>query len=766
MPDSDRPSGEILACLRAELRAAPLRQSAWLRLLHLAGEPPQRDSFLVEQLVRTLRAVPAPQRLDCIEQLAPLLLTAPRSLVLALATSKSTSAHRLALAVLPHLPSPHNHRIRLALRQLVCDKRIPIAERLNALAMALARLGDGSEADKLLRTYLRRFGKTRTLHELDRLLEQAGSQPQLTGLIQKIESLLRLSCPRCGVELRQPAMLSHLWQQHRLVLEGRRVRDPWSVVEDWLKLARQPGQEIWIERCRIAADKLDPQGGRIRLNRLLLAHQLGGDKELREILAEADRQHAGCCPRCYALVRLPGSASVPAILLRAEGLVAGEYVVLLNESGLRPVLEVRKSSEVIYRGVEPGETWTPGGARQLWAGTLVGLALLCAIFWPSKPVPPYVPVIFLLFLACLAWLAGRIAESGGEPARLRVLAHAWQWLVPRLHAQGFSLADSSFLTALCGLSLRLNWREAPLELLNNQLRLTEQAVENHQAPPLHLALLLRLRAEIAAEQGEDPVPLLVRKLARCFRGKLPLAFAQDLLEDWVADFWTQTSLARLRVLLCDRAFEAGFEVQNLLDASQQAPALGSTLRIESVRRLAALRLLWSMRAERPWKRLGEVRTVFELAEDPQLATPLARYPDLLLWYQDSSRQVVADRASDPMGPLTIQQTLAGVWLQDILFISMPRVIEVRHKSMSSELFLGADVFRSSENLEPVARLLERWFRWTFQEFAPQVDSVLTWQSPDRAAILRSWGAIACPECGRYFLPRVGELGTVLEERPR
>ena len=105
----------------------------------------------------------------------------------------------------------------------------------------------------------------------------------------------------------------------------------------------------------------------------------------------------------------------------------------------------------------------------------------------------------------------------------------------------------------------------------------ENAVKGGVGPPGHLAALYLLMIEDAAAAGDDPVPLVVEQLARCFGGRLPMVFAERLLEDWRCDWWTRGNLARLRVLLCDRAFEAGFEVRNLLDAGQSAAALGSVL---------------------------------------------------------------------------------------------------------------------------------------------------------------------------------------------
>ena len=41
---------------------------------------------------------------------------------------------------------------------------------------------------------------------------------------------------------------------------------------------------------------------------------------------------------------------------------------------------------------------------------------------------------------------------------------------------------------------------------------------------------------------------------------------------------------------------------------------------------------------------------------------------------------------------------------------------------------------------------------------PQIERVLTWAAPDRAALLRAWGAVPCPECGKPVLPVAGEVG--------
>jgi hypothetical protein len=287
-------------------------------------------------------------------------------------------------------------------------------------------------------------------------------------------------------------------------------------------------------------------------------------------------------------------------------------------------------------------------------------------------------------------------------------------------------------------------------------------VAARQVPPGHLALLRRLQIEGEVLSGADPVPLVARHVGRCFTGRLPLDFAQHLLEDWETAWWTAGRLARLRVLLCDQAFEAGLEVRNLLDAGQTAPALGAVLNVESPAGLAALRLLWSLRPTRPWDRFAEAETVFEVAADPGREGLLRQHPDLLLW-QEGPWVVEREGGRQPRGPARIAFSARGVWLQDVCFTSPPAEVEVRWRGSGSEVRLGGHLFRGPGDLEDLVRRMERWFRYGLQDFLPQVPGVQAWRSPQREAILRAWGAVPCPACRRYVLPRVGQVGIALED---
>jgi hypothetical protein len=609
------------------------------------------------------------------------------------------------------------------------------------------------------------LGRVAAINQLRHLEKLAGEHSAITSRLEELQAKAKLQCPRCRVELRRPAMEAHLWQEHRLVLDGRlRVRDPWNLIEEWLDACKEQRDPELLARCGVVANKLDPDAGPTRLARLALARGVADAATRRAMLEEAREQHAACCPSCYALVSLPREGPAVFVNLRPGRLSAHGYEVELDERGLQPCLEVRTPAGLVHQGRPPGRSWTYPGLAVLAAAALVLIALLLALFWPIHLGSPVRPVVIILALAAGAFAAIRLVGRANRPTAQPMLDFTWKFLVPSLHAERFDPADSAFLAGLARLHSRVGLAGVDLDELKRVMRLTEQAVGKKNGPPGDLAALSRLWIEMEADEGADPVPFVVSLVARTFDGKLPLVFAQHLLTEWATPWWTAGNLARLRILLCDRAFEAGFEVQNLVDAGENAPALGTVLGTSHPRALAALRLLWSMRPTRPWDRLGEALTAFELAEDSDRADVLADHGDLLLWYQDPSCSVVAESGRDRMGPATIQLTTAGVWLQDILFPIPPRVFEVRLKSVGCEMKLGNQFFRSPVDLEPLSRLLERWFRYTFHEFLPQVDRVLTWQSPDRAALLRAWGAVPCPECGRYLLARAGEVGIALKDR--
>jgi hypothetical protein len=382
------------------------------------------------------------------------------------------------------------------------------------------------------------------------------------------------------------------------------------------------------------------------------------------------------------------------------------------------------------------------------------LALVLALFGPARPL---FPVATLLGMALGLYLAAWFGWRPRRPAADRVIDYAWTRLAPRLHTEGFSLDDSAFLASLALASAGRGRPAARREQLGRLLALTDRVVGAGFGGARHLATLRRLAISDAVRQGKDRVGLVLAEVTRCFRGKLPLAYAEGLLAGWQDDGWGGGDLARLRVLLCDAAFEAGFELRDLIEAGETAPALGDVLDVADTEALAHLRLLWSLRASRPWDRHGEAATVFDLAAGAGEERLLGRYPDLLL------RPALPPRfAVEGEGVAYLLMCSRGVVLRGTVFTRPPRAVEMAARQGQYELVVDGHHFRFDSDPEPVATRLERWCRYYFAEFLPAAGDVHRWRSPHATAVLRAWGTVRCPDCGRPLLPRVGEVGVPLE----
>jgi hypothetical protein len=763
-----RPWNETLAALLAALMTPRPDWEAWRLLLEISREihGPKTEAVVATTLGQALgRLNPEPQAVVA-EALSRMLAFKERvSLVGALASDGETAARHLALLGIGKLPIPLDGSLLPPLRGLLLDRRLPVEAHYAALGNVLRGIApEHPLAAELVEKLVSGLGKSRSIDRLQDFEGRIGSHPAIDDLINRLEERLRMSCPRCNVQLRRPRMVQHLWDAHRLVLEGRRVKEPWALIDDWLEAAGpRPAAEI-LERCRELAQRMDPEHGLQRVQRIFLARGLADPEARRALLEEARERRASVCPWCFAPVPVPVELPAYAVSNRGGRVTSHGYAVEVSDRRVFTQLEVCTPNKLLSNDREPGRWLTLRGARTLIVGPLILLTVLCAFAMPgAAQMVPFGFVVGLLFVALGLEILVRMFWVQAVPPSDRALEYAWQLLVPRLHADGFRLEDSAFAAGLAQATPagRSGLVRAPLLL--RLAKETEEAVQKHLAPPDHLVALRRLMIADSVSLGADPIPLVVDQLARCFEGKVPMAYAERLLSDWEADWWTKGNLARLRILLCDRAYEAGFEVRNLLDAGRSAPAMAEVLKADDVQGLAALRLLWSFRASQPWDRNGEAVTAFEVATNPARARLLAEYPDLLLWQEERQWQIMAEGGRDRLAPVEIFLCVRGVVLQEILFTQTPANIEVINKSIGYDLILGEQRFRSTDDLDELARRMERWFRYWFNDFLPTTKNVVNWKPPDRAALMRAWGATPCPEGGKCLLARVGDVGVAVDE---
>jgi hypothetical protein len=749
---------------------------AWATLEAIAREqyPGRAEAFLASSVSRALGRVSTPSRNAVLAAVADRMAAGPAGpgLLPHLASDTDLTARHLALLLTARLAAPPKADPAPALLPALQDRRLPGDAQVAAAAALLRTTGkDGPAAEEVYEALVDGLRKGAAADRLRRLEEQVGPSPSLERICSRFEDRMRMSCPRCGTELRRRQMIRHLWDEHQLLLDGRRVREPWQLMEEWVEGYKRKTDPEALDRCRILAQRIDPDDGPFRVQRLFLARGIDDPDGRKALLGEADERRASLCPSCFAFVPVPEEVPVRPANVWHGRLSLNGYRVEVPEKGWLARLEVDAPSGRVYRGREPGRLLTRKGALFVLAGPFVVAALLMAVGLSPFPPPQVVPVVVSLIIALVVGIFVHHSWKDVAPATDRAVDHAWARLAPRLHADGFSRPESAFAAGLALASMGRGHADVCAGPLSRMLAVTEKAAAPGAAPLEHLADLRGLEAANAAALGKDPVPLVVAQVGRCFEGRLPLAYAERLLRDRESDWWTRGNRERLRVLLLDRAFEAGFEVRNLVEAGRAAPSLGAALRTDDREGLARLRLLWSWRPRRPWEACGDCQTVFDAAAVRPPDPYLVRYRDLLFSTEITLPRALGEKEDEVEAILICGR---GIVFRDAVFTAAPRKVEIvsrRQKERGKErkgfdLVVGEQRFRFRKDPDVVANRLERWFRFYFTDFLPQVPAVHGWRSPSVAASLRLRETVPCPECRRAVLTRVGQVGLSLDDEDR
>jgi hypothetical protein len=746
---------EALAFLLEAVYAASPDHEAWAALDAITAEEYQAraDAVLASWLAQKLYGLPGEQRQQAAESAAEVVTAGgagPRLVPLLTGGSREAASRpaalHLALMLTARLPAPVDAALVQAVKPLLGDKQVPAEAREAAVAALLRTTGtEGPAVRELLLAFAAGTGKESAIRRLTHLEQRVGQLPAIDALCRELEDQIRMRCTRCATELPRALMIKHLWDEHRLVLEGRRVREPWRLIEDWLEDYRVERDPAVLERCRELTSRLDPRDGAAHLQRLLLQHGIDDPEARDNLLAQAEAQKASLCPHCYGFVP-PAEALPPAEVQGEEGeLAAAGFAVYASDRWLIPWLTVETPDGVLRDGLQPEWKKTRAGLVVFAAVPLLLLMIALMIF------------VHLPLLLLLGVMAGAAVVFGGilylcwpkpPPLRDRAVDAAWEILVPRL-LDDLTRPASAFLAGLAHASAGRGSAARRADALLDACEAVEEKAKADPARARHLGAVRRLLIEDGAKEGEDPITLLLEQAERSLSGKVPLGFADELLVRPVRG--KAAGRARLRALLCARAFERGLEFPDLTDLGKAYPALGAALGAENAGGLAQLRLLWWLRNARPWQKLGDARTVFELAEDRKAGGKrLEQCPELLL----------AVEASPPTYLGTQGVLFEGTWIT-----ALPPNVEVapRHSGPGWDLVVGPHRFRFRESPDDVAKRLERWLRYYFGDFRPQAESVRRWRQPAALAPLSARNGVKCPECKRRVLPRLGEVGVLLEE---
>ncbi|MFL5242454.1 MAG: hypothetical protein ACJ8FY_10135 [Gemmataceae bacterium] len=751
--------------------AGPARdQEAWKVLVELAKE--QHDSrafsFLATAVTQALHQVPSKSRSRAISNVGSVVARAPeaRDFLKWLAAEDQVTAHRLTLAIVARIGfdlAPDEVRRCLPLLR---HKSLSTREAVTAAAKLLQILRKEESSVALACEALAKGRKRRrAIARLTLLENRIGPSASLSAVRRRLINQTRMRCPKCAVKLSRSEMLVHLWQEHQLILHADKARKPWKLLEKWIAAHGEEQNGILLEKCRSLVAVMEPATGRMRLERMILANGVDDVEARRFLLRQAVEAHACVCPHCFALVPRPWSASVNRLVVGHGRLGYLGYSVEIRETSLFPHLLVRTPHQVIFTGREPN-------SRMTWVGTLLAITpLIMAAFaigsgLVSLGIRVFFPVSFLLLVALVLAMRDRSERRKLVKPAIRALGYAWERLVPVLHTPGFNESDAAFLSGLAVLTATRESFHVPEPVLARCLAETDKAVTSGSAESVYLAALQRLAIARQAHEGEDPIAEVAKQIGRCFDGPLSLSYAEELIAGWKTGWLNPSAWARLRVLVCDKAFEAGFELASLRHAIRQKPTLRDLLNLKDLRALAQLRLLWSQRPRRPWDRHGKAVTAFELAQEEKSDKWLGRYADLLLLV-DLDTEFFAQSARKSSSELRLVLCSRGVALQGKIIMENPPHLEVVRRKLwegsGYDLIAGSTSFHFEEDPQDLVSQIERWCRFYFLEFRPQAEDVVHWKAPDTPARMRARGAVECSECHGWMLPRIGEVGVPVDD---
>jgi hypothetical protein len=601
---------------------------------------------------------------------------------------------------------------------------------------------------EVLRTYVAGSGKLRALQKLQQLEQRFGHAPAIEELTREFDGLIRMTCPRCPTQLRKKDMVQHLWERHRLVLDGQYVREPWRVLEDWaVDYALEKDADL-LARCRELALRADAEGGLLRLYRLMFRHGVR-DRDLLTLLqTEARRQHASLCPYCFG--HIPAEpAGEPAPLtctkLRLEG---HGYRVAVSDRGLLPDVQVESPDEVIYQGREQGRGLTRLGGLVLMVAPLVLLVYLMLDRLTGGSIPT--PLILAYVLGLGLFLTGMLymAWPNPPPVRERLLRAAWNVLVPELLETKLGRPQWAFLRGLAEISEDQRRAGRSPEVLAACCEAVAKAARTEPLACSCLAALCRLLAIDRRRAGQDAVSFLVEQGAECFRGKYPLTFLASLLEGLRRpreQDWGLGAQARVQILLAQQAFLAEVDLDDWLALGRAYPSLGTALALANRWQWLQRYALWVEHNRRPWAEVAPAITVFDLADRGDREELLDTYPDLLLY---------APRSEITLGS-------KGVWYQGVCIGSYGPSMDVYARRTDGdhpwEVVVGNQVIPCKRSPRDIMDELQRWLQYYFLEFLPRLPGAA---APATESSHRLWqaGKVACPGCGRAVVPCLGDIG--------
>jgi len=739
----------------------PADLSAWKSIQSLAADkhPEEADRYVIAWLYQYLKEVETPKRSMAMAAVAEVMISAgaaDRLLPLCLGPSKNASwgllGQTIALETCTRMPLPITPRLVTSVMPLLDQKELPRRVRENA-AMALLRASskEARVAADLLRAYVAHSTKKRGIEKLQHLEQRFGHSPAIDLVTRELDNEIRMSCPRCPTELRKKDMVTHLWDKHRLLLDGQRVREPWRLIEDWVVDYGLEKDAQVLMRCRELAVKDDPKNGLARLQRMLYRRGLRDRELLNELRAQVRTLNASLCPHCCSPVPIAEPPAIEPLQLEDSRLEGYGYTLELSERWFVPSLRIESPDKILFHGREPGRGLTRLGAMVLLAAPLIGITYLLLDWFTEHE---YAGALIGSMALGAGLLGIGIVFSfwpNPRPAKERLVKAAWKLLVRRMLRGDMGPNEWQFLHGLVKLTGEVRQFKLHQDLL---LECCEQASEAAATDPTAQSCLASLSRRCLADMRDakdEPFDFVLTLAVECFLGKLPLSFLSELLENFHGKeraAWKKSDLNRLTILLADAAFKADADLDDWLSLGRAFPVLNAVLNLESRWHWLQFMTIRAERERKPWTQAGPALTMLELAESPdEHSDVLSYYPDVLLYVPDANL-VIGSK---------------GIWIEGICVttFTIESEFSIDRVNDGFELGIGALTIRCAANPRPRLDEIKRWLRYWFLVFTPKLPSVARPMTESRH---RMWqlSRVTCPECNRLLSPCPGDLGVALK----
>ena len=637
-----------------------------------------------------------------------------------------------------HVRVPLPQAVLLRLLPALANREAPVSIRVLAASRALSSLPDRSSAVRnVVRPLTTGLSPLRRLERLRQLQHQVDKSRALDQFIERREARLKLDCPRCGQRLVRETMVRHLWFEHGLLLERGKVRSPRRTVNELKAEHADTHDTTVLDRTALLADD-----GAIRA---WVAASEAPAEDMEPLLAEAADHRAGLCPGCFAERPPAIPPLVPPLALARGRLAGGGYAVRIGGADWIRTLTVNSPARTIHYGPDGRHTLGARGLATLVAAVLAFITFLIVVFGSKAWAAPAATSRFLL-TALLAYVLVRLVWKPPLAPGDRAVEAAWSHLVPRLLGGN---RTSEWLARLCRTSLGRGDPMARPAILHEVI---DRAASGDTPADLQLlAAAGVLQVDDRARLGHDRAAALAELLAAGLSGEQPAAFAEYAAECYLGMEKKPEApeRARVRVLLLDAAFQAGFKPRDLIELWAIAPHLRRLMSVEPLHRLALLHGVRAMGPTRRWERIARADSVFDLCRNaPNISGRLlADYPDLLLLHRpdpDTESQI---------GPVLI--CTRGIVVGGHVLADPETVVRIERK----ELIFGPH--RLPLERTPVgdfATVVKEWLRFRAWALLPLLDNYLASGSQLVAEQVLRPLRRRCPNCGTVSAIAAGAVG--------